>query len=111
MPTSSQNPMDRLQKYIRNVPEIEKYVIMPDHIRMTIRLDNGSMWASTPTRNKLIDLFRKKIFERIMRPHPCAQTLEKGCGLTYGTKTRKKEPQSLLGSEFFLGPTRKMEPV
>jgi len=37
------------EKYIRNVPEIEKYVIMPDHIHMIIRLDNGSMWASTPT--------------------------------------------------------------
>jgi len=38
-----------VEKYIRNVPEIEKYVIMPDHIHMIIRLDNGSMWASTPT--------------------------------------------------------------
>ena len=37
------------EKYIRNVPEIEKYVLMPDHIHMIIRLDNGSMWASTPT--------------------------------------------------------------
>ena len=37
------------EKYIRNVPEIEKYVIMPDHIHLLIRLDNGSMWASTPT--------------------------------------------------------------
>lgn len=37
------------EKYIRNVPEIEKYVIMPDHIHMIIRLGNGSMWASTPT--------------------------------------------------------------
>ena len=37
------------EKYIRNVPEIEKYVIMPNHIHMIIRLDNGSMWASTPT--------------------------------------------------------------
>ncbi len=37
------------EKYIRNVPEIEKYVIMPDHIHMIIRLDNGSMWAPTPT--------------------------------------------------------------
>ena len=40
-----------VEKYIRNVPEIEKYVIMPDHIHMIIRLDNGSMWASTPTNN------------------------------------------------------------
>ena len=38
-----------VEKYIRNVPQIEKYVIMPDHIHMIIRLDNGSMWASTPT--------------------------------------------------------------
>ena len=37
------------EKYIRNVPEIEKYIIMPDHIHMIIRLDNGSMRASTPT--------------------------------------------------------------
>ena len=40
------------EKYIRNVPEIEKYVIMPDHIHMIIRLDNGSMWASTPTNRR-----------------------------------------------------------
>ena len=38
-----------VEKYIRNVPQIEKYVIMPDHIHMLIRLDQGSMWASTPT--------------------------------------------------------------
>ena len=37
------------EKYIRNAPEIEKYVIMPDHIHMIIRLDNGPMWASAPT--------------------------------------------------------------
>ena len=37
------------EKYIRNVPEIEKYVIMPNHIHMIIQLDEGSMWASTPT--------------------------------------------------------------
>ena len=37
------------EKYIRNVPQIEKYVIMPDHIHMIIRLEKGSMWASTPT--------------------------------------------------------------
>ena len=38
------------EKYIRNVPEIEKYVIMPDHIHMIIQLDNGPMWASAPTK-------------------------------------------------------------
>ena len=51
------------EKYIRNVPEIEKYVIMPDHIHMIIRLDNGSMWASTPTdakpqHNRISDIVR-----------------------------------------------------
>ncbi len=38
-----------VEKYICNVPEIEKYVIMPDHIHMIIRLDDGTMWASSPT--------------------------------------------------------------
>ena len=44
------NPYGRIaEKYIRNVPQIEKYVIMPDHIHMIIRLDNGAMWASPPS--------------------------------------------------------------
>ena len=38
-----------VEKYILNTPEIEKYVIMPDHIHMIIRLDDGTMWASSPT--------------------------------------------------------------
>ena len=40
-----------LEKHIRNVPEIEKYVIMPDHVHLLIRLDHGPMWASAPTDN------------------------------------------------------------
>ena len=42
-------------KYIRQMNtfydhlSVDKYVIMPDHIHVMIRLDNGSMWASTPT--------------------------------------------------------------
>ena len=46
-----------VEKYIRNVPEIEKYVIMPDHIHMIVRIENGSMWASTPT-NKVANIVR-----------------------------------------------------
>ena len=38
------------EKYVRNVSEIEKYVIMPDHVHFIIRIENGSMWASTPTK-------------------------------------------------------------
>ena len=40
-----------IEKYIRNVQEIEKYVIMPDHIHLIVRLENGTMWASSPTKN------------------------------------------------------------
>ena len=46
-----------IEKYIRNVPEIEKYIIMPDHIHMIIRIDNGTMWASSPT-NKISNIIR-----------------------------------------------------
>ena len=28
-----------MEKYIRNVPEIDKYIIMPDHVHMIIRLE------------------------------------------------------------------------
>ena len=45
------------EKYIRNVPEIVKYIIMPDHIHMIIRLDAGAMWASPPT-NKIAFIVR-----------------------------------------------------
>ena len=40
-----------IEKYINNQKEIEKYVIMPDHIHLLIKIDNGSMWASTPTQS------------------------------------------------------------
>jgi len=51
------------EKYIRNVPEIEKYVIMPDHIHMLICLDGGTMWASSPTgrQNKSISSIVRSI--------------------------------------------------
>ena len=38
--------------YMRNIPGIHKYVIMPNHIHMIIMIDdpqNGPMWASAPT--------------------------------------------------------------
>ena len=68
-----------VEKYIRNVPEIEKYIIMPDHIHMIVRIENGSMWASTPT-NKILNIVRsiktlttkeigKPIFQRSYYDH------------------------------------------
>ena len=46
-----------IQKYIKNVSEIEKYVIMPDHIHMIIRIRNSeSTRASTHT-----DIYKNKV--------------------------------------------------
>ncbi len=56
MPTVPKKYGRIIEKYILNVPEIEKYVIMPDHIHMIIRIENGTMWASSPTK-KLRALF------------------------------------------------------
>ena len=36
------------EKYIKSIPGIDKFVIMPDHIHMIIKID-GTMWASSPT--------------------------------------------------------------
>ena len=68
-----------VEKYIGNIPEAEKYVIMPDHIHMIVRLENGSMWASTPT-NRIAGIVRslkvlvtkeigKPIFQRSYYDH------------------------------------------
>ena len=57
------------EKYIRNVPEIEKYVLMPDLIHMIIRLDSHIVSAysaaasddacpRTPSRNKISSIIR-----------------------------------------------------
>ena len=46
-----------VEKYIRNVSEIKKYVIMPDHIHMIVQIENGSMRASTPT-NRISNIVR-----------------------------------------------------
>ena len=49
-----------VEKYIRNVPEIEKYILMPDHIHMIIRLDYGPMWASAPTNTQMDSRIQQK---------------------------------------------------
>ena len=36
-----------VEKYIKNAPEITKYVIMPDHVHIIIELHNGSMCETT----------------------------------------------------------------
>ena len=71
-----------VENYIKNVPEIEKYVIMPDHIHMIVKIENnnGTMWASSPTNNKVSNIVRslkilttkkigKPIFQRSYYDH------------------------------------------
>ena len=43
-----------MKRYIENIDLqtgvlLDHYVIMPNHIHLLIRLDNGMMWASSPT--------------------------------------------------------------
>ena len=41
-----------VEQYLRRIPGMDQFVIMPNHIHMIISIDpeNGSMWASTPTK-------------------------------------------------------------
>ena len=40
-----------VDKFLQTIPGIEKYVIMPNHIHLLIRIENGPMWASAPTKS------------------------------------------------------------
>lgn len=61
-----------VKKYIENIEQIEKYVIMPNHIHMIINI-NGAMWASPPTKSissiirSLKTLVTKEIGESIFQ--------------------------------------------
>ena len=39
------------ERFIKTIPGIDAYVIMPNHVHLTLALDdtNGPMWASAPT--------------------------------------------------------------
>ena len=49
-----------VEKYIRNVPEIKKYVIMPDHIHMLIGINNTERDDANivPYKNKISNIVR-----------------------------------------------------
>ncbi len=61
------------EKYICSIPGIDRYVIMPNHIHMIIRIGSGTMWASSPTASvpQLVRSFKtlvtKEIGERIFQ--------------------------------------------
>ena len=40
-----------VERYVRSIPGMDKYVIMPNHIHMIIRIEGGPMWASAPTQS------------------------------------------------------------
>ena len=58
------------EKYLNREKQIEKYVIMPNHIHMIIKLDNGTMWASSPTKSvsNIIRSFKTLVTKEIDKP-------------------------------------------
>ena len=38
-----------VEKYLRSMPGVEKYVVMPDHVHILVRIADGPMRASAPT--------------------------------------------------------------
>jgi len=69
------------EKYILSIPGIDKYVIMPNHIHMIIRITgpaaSGPMWASAPTVSDRVRSFKilvskaagKTVFQRSFYDH------------------------------------------
>ena len=51
------------EKYLRSIPGIAEYVIMPNHVHMILRISaseplQGPMWASAPTQTDIPKLVR-----------------------------------------------------
>ena len=58
------------EKYIHSISGIDKYVIMPDHIHLIIKIDSGTMWASPPTKSisQIIKSFKTLVTKEIGEP-------------------------------------------
>ena len=58
------------EKYIKTIPGINKYVIMPNHIHMIIKIEDGTMWASSPTRSlsDIVKSFKTLVTKEIGKP-------------------------------------------
>ena len=56
-----------VEKYICNAPEIEKYVIMPDHIHMIVRLDGGNQSRVTSIVRSIKTLTTKEVGEAVFQ--------------------------------------------
>ncbi len=53
-----------VEKYIKTIKGIDRYVIMPNHVHLLIVLD-GSMWASTPTIPNIVRSFKTLVTKEI----------------------------------------------
>ena len=52
-----------VEKYIKNIPDVGAYVIMPNHVHMILHISSnnilqGPMWASAPTNASVPALVR-----------------------------------------------------
>ena len=58
-----------VEKYIKSIPGIDKYVIMPDHLHLIIKIENGPMWASAPTKSisQIVKSFKILVTKEIGR--------------------------------------------
>ena len=57
-----------VEKFMKSIPGIDKYVIMPNHIHLIIQNENGTMWASSPTVSQKIRSFKILVTKTIGKP-------------------------------------------
>ncbi len=57
-----------VEKFIKTIPGIDKYVVMPNHIHLIVKNENGTMWASSPTVSQKIKSFKILVTKAIGEP-------------------------------------------
>ncbi len=57
-----------VEKFIKSIPGIDKYVIMPNHIHLIVKNENGTMWASSPTVSQKIKSLKIMVTKTIGKP-------------------------------------------
>ena len=55
------------EKYLRSMPGIDRYVMMPNHIHLIVVIRSGTMWASSPTQSvpQLIRSFKTLVTKEL----------------------------------------------
>ena len=57
-----------MKKIMKTIPDIDKYVIIPNHFHLIIKNENGTMWASSPTVSQKIRSFKILVTKTIGKP-------------------------------------------